>query len=66
MATDWVPKGAAGKRKSRVDQQQPSVRVPPQNLDAERGILGSILIMNEAIDEIGELLRPEHLSLIHI
>ncbi len=60
MATDWVPKGAAGKRKSRVDQQQPSVRVPPQNLDAERGILGSILIMNEAIDEIGELLRPEH------
>lgn len=36
------------------------IKVPPQNLDAERGVLGSILIMNEAIDEIGELLRPEH------
>lgn len=36
------------------------LRVPPQNLDAERGVLGSILLMNEAIDEIGESLRPDH------
>ena len=27
------------------------LRLPPQNLDAERGVLGSILLMNEAIDE---------------
>ena len=32
----------------------------PQNLDAERGVLGSILLMNEAIDEVGESLRAEH------
>lgn len=37
-----------------------SVRLPPQNLDAERGVLGSILLLNEAIDEIGESLRAEH------
>ncbi|MCA9035423.1 MAG: replicative DNA helicase, partial [Planctomycetaceae bacterium] len=36
------------------------VRLPPQNLDAERGVLGSILLINEAIDEIGEALRAEH------
>ncbi|MFO0427157.1 MAG: replicative DNA helicase [Planctomyces sp.] len=37
-----------------------SFRLPPQNLDAERGVLGSILLLNEAIDEIGESLRAEH------
>jgi replicative DNA helicase len=36
------------------------LRLPPQNLDAERCVLGSILLMNEAIDEVGEFLRPEH------
>ena len=36
------------------------LRLPPQNLDAERGVLGSVLLMNEAIDEVGESLRAEH------
>lgn len=36
------------------------LKLPPQNLDAERGVLGSLLLMNESIDEIGESLRPEH------
>jgi len=36
------------------------LRLPPQNLDAERGVLGSILLMNEAIDEIGESLKADH------
>ncbi|MEQ9411926.1 MAG: replicative DNA helicase [Fuerstiella sp.] len=39
---------------------QEQLRLPPQNLDAERGVLGSILLMNEAIDDVGEVLRPEH------
>lgn len=34
-------------------------RLPPQNLDAERGVLGSILLLNEAIDDVGEVLRTE-------
>ena len=37
-----------------------SDHLPPQNLDAERGVLGSILLMNEAIDEVAEVLRAEH------
>ncbi len=36
------------------------IRLPPQNLDAERGVLGSILLMNEAIDEVGESLKADH------
>ena len=37
-----------------------TLRLPPQNLDAERGVLGSILLMNEAIDEVGETLKADH------
>jgi len=36
------------------------LKLPPQNLDAERGVLGSILLMNEAIDEVGESLKDVH------
>ncbi|MEM9702174.1 MAG: replicative DNA helicase [Planctomycetota bacterium] len=34
--------------------------LPPQNLDAERGVLGSLLLMNEAIDEVAEFLTADH------
>jgi replicative DNA helicase len=34
-------------------------RVPPHNLDAERGVLGSILINPDLCDEIALLLRPD-------
>jgi len=36
------------------------IQLPPQNLDAERGVLGSVLLFNEAIDEIGEMLKADH------
>jgi replicative DNA helicase len=36
------------------------IRLPPQNLDAEKGVLGSVLLINEAIDEVGESLRADH------
>lgn len=35
-------------------------RLPPQNLEAERGVLGSILLWNEAIDEVAEFLHADH------
>ncbi len=35
-------------------------RLPPQNLDAEQGVLGSILLLNETIDEVVEVLKVEH------
>ena len=34
---------------------QDDIRLPPQNLDAERGVLGSMLLMNEAIDSVSML-----------
>ena len=35
-------------------------RVPPHNLEAERGVLGSILLMNDALDEVAEVLIASH------
>lgn len=35
------------------------LRLPPQNLDSERGVLGSIMFMNEAIDEVGAILNKD-------
>lgn len=35
-------------------------RLPPQNLAAEKGVLGSILLSNQAIDEVAEVLRAVH------
>lgn len=35
-------------------------RLPPQNLDAERSVLGGILLDNSAMHKVGELLRAEH------
>lgn len=36
------------------------LRVPPQNLDAEKSVLGSILIDEEAIFKVADTLSPEH------
>ncbi|HEV7225191.1 MAG TPA: DnaB-like helicase N-terminal domain-containing protein, partial [Pirellulales bacterium] len=33
-------------------------RLPPQNLDAERGVLGSLLLDPELCDEVALLLKP--------
>jgi len=35
-------------------------RLPPQNLDAERSLLGCMLLANESIDEIGDLIQPQN------
>ena len=35
-------------------------KLPPQNLEAEMGVLGSIMLMHEAIDEVGDLLIADH------
>ena len=38
----------------------PFDRVPPANLDAERSVLGSLLLLNDSIDEVAEFLTAEH------
>jgi replicative DNA helicase len=35
-------------------------RLPPQNLEAERGVLGSILLVNEAYDDVADKLQAHH------
>lgn len=35
------------------------VRVPPQSLDAERALLGSLLLKPEALHDVGDTVRPE-------
>jgi replicative DNA helicase len=35
-------------------------RLPPQNVEAERGVLGSLLLQNETIDEVAEILQVQH------
>lgn len=34
-------------------------KLPPQDLDAERGLLGSILLVNDVIDEVADIVRPD-------
>ena len=33
-------------------------RMPPQNIEAEKAVLGAMLIKKDAIIEVQELLRP--------
>jgi len=35
-------------------------RVPPQNLEAERSLLGCILLVSESLDEVGEIIHVDH------
>ena len=39
------------------------LKLPPQNLEAERGVLGSILLMNDYLDEVADFLVPDHFYL---
>ncbi len=34
--------------------------LPPQNLEAERGVLGSVLLVNDALDEVAQLVTADH------
>ena len=52
-------RGGAGRGGS-GDELDRTGKLPPQNLDAERGVLGSLMLMNEAIDEVAEFLTPDH------
>lgn len=35
-------------------------RLPPQNLDAERSVLGSILLVNDAFDDVADVIDKDH------
>lgn len=48
-----------GKRKQEEAPEVIFDRLPPQDLDAERSLLGSILLINDVIDEVSDLVMPE-------
>ena len=37
-------------------------RIPPQNLEAEQAVLGSILADNKNLEKVSEFLKPEHFA----
>src|SRR5579863_8210729 len=40
-----------------------AARLPPQNLEAERGLLGSVLLDNHVLDDVADMLVPDHFYL---
>lgn len=38
----------------------PSAKLPPHDLDAERAVLGAVMIDPDAVVQVAEVLRPEH------
>lgn len=41
------------------EAQLPEGRLPPQNVEAEKSVLGSLMIDKNAIDRVADILRPE-------
>src|SRR5262245_56027972 len=45
---------------TRIDSGALNLKLPPQHLDAEKSVLGSLLLQNNALDEVADFLRPAH------
>ena len=45
---------------ARADNSREFDRLPPQNLDAERGVIGSILLVNDAVDDVADVIGKDH------
>jgi replicative DNA helicase len=44
---------------SAVEHRKINIRIPPQNVESEKALLGSIMLRPEALPEIMDILRPE-------
>ncbi len=42
-----------------TEHRKINVRIPPQNTESEKALLGSIMLRPEALPEIMDILRPE-------
>lgn len=69
MATTLTPPQAANSdepvssNSGAANDGGPSYRTLPHNIEAERGLLGAILVDNRAHERVSEYLRPEHFAL---
>ena len=43
-------------------KDEPGYRTPPLNYDAERALLGAILVNNPAYEKVSDFLKPEHFA----
>ncbi|PID33197.1 replicative DNA helicase [Candidatus Saccharibacteria bacterium] len=41
-----------------MTKQQPAGKLPPQNLDAEKSLIGAVLIDEEALTDVAEVVKP--------
>jgi len=46
-----------------TDDKTAAFRTPPHNIEAEKALLGAILVNNRAFERVSEFLRPEHFAL---
>jgi replicative DNA helicase len=54
MVTDRRIRPAAGR------DEEPVYRILPQNLEAEQGLLGALMLDNRALEKVSDFLRPFH------
>jgi replicative DNA helicase len=47
-------------RKQVPEPAEPAYRTPPHNIEAEQGLLGAILVNNEAFYRVSDFLEPKH------
>ena len=45
-----------------LEDQTPPTRVPPHSFEAERALLGAVLLNNRALDRAREFLEPRHFA----
>lgn len=58
---EWGDRNRAQRRaQERPETTRNDQRLPPQNLDAERGVLGSVILDNDALHEVVPILRSGH------
>jgi replicative DNA helicase len=43
-----------------VRDEEPAYRILPQNLEAEQGLLGALMLDNRALEKVSDFLRPFH------
>lgn len=43
----------------RENQRPSQIRIPPQNVESERALLGSIMLRSESLEEIMDIIRPD-------
>ncbi len=65
MVTSLIPPQAANSDEphDHGEIDGPAYRTLPHNLDAERGLLGAVLVDNRAYERVSEYLEPEHFAL---